>query len=240
VPEASLELHALGHAGTAAALASGMSRLARAEWEQALLVAVDSLFDPVLLSQLHETRRLKTAVQPVGLMPGEAGICVLLERAPGARRRGVVGQARLAAAVSGREALPLGAETPNTGQGLSTCILQALEQGATEAPFRGDLFSDLNGEEWRAREWGGACVRLGARLGTNRLHLPCKSLGDTGAASGALGVCMATFTLARGHGVCGHALVLSSSAEGPVGCVQLQGLGDDSQTASPPRMELPT
>ena len=222
IPEANLRLFPSGHVGTALALKSGLQQLGAGGLEQLLVVAVDSLFDPLLLNQLADAGRLKHGEQPTGLMPGEAGVCLLVEQEAGARRREVAAEARLSA-VATRQDLP--AFMPgraNTGEALAVCVRDLLEQGLAGGGFEGDVYSDLNGEEWRAREWGGALVRLEQRLGRSLLHLPCGSVGDVGAASGALGVCLASHAMASRQGLRGRALVLSSDVEGAVGGIYLQ------------------
>lgn len=64
------------------------------------------------------------------------------------------------------------------GRGLAACIQEVLS--SLPSLFEGDIYAGLNGEQWRAHEWG--CVRdhLGARLGAPRLHLPGTYVGDVG------------------------------------------------------------
>ncbi|MFY2561079.1 hypothetical protein ACN469_25985 [Corallococcus terminator] len=222
IPLEQLHLFASGHVGTAEALSRGLRGLAAGEVEQWLVVAVDSLLDPLLLGQLLEARRLKHDDQPTGLMPGEAGVCLLVERESGARGRGVAAPSLIAAVATNQVAAP-DAHARDTGQALATCIRQVVEPlVSSEGPFEGELYSDLTGEEWRAREWGGALVRLGNRLDTSRLRLPCNSVGDVGAASGALGMCLVAESFAARQSWKGRALVLSSSIQGGVGAIHLQ------------------
>ena len=77
------------------------------------------------------------------------------------------------------------------------------------------------GEEWRARELTGARIKLGARFDPARFVMAASSLGETGAASGAIGVCLAARSFARSYDSNGHALVISSSEHGHVGAIRL-------------------
>ncbi|NTX02420.1 hypothetical protein [Myxococcus sp. CA040A] len=90
----------------------------------------------------------------------------------------------------------------------------------------GDLISDLNGETWRAQAWGFVQVRLHDRLGERtRLLIPCTSLGDVGAASGAVGVCMATRAFARKYASGEHTVIVSSAEHGEVGAIRVTAPG---------------
>lgn len=215
-----VELIPAGHAGTAVGLQHGLQWMASRGLERVLLVAVDSYLDELLLQQLASHRRLKSDEHPVGLMPGEAGVCLLVETEVSARRRGLEPVVLIDKVATGREPDPFGSGRQNMGRGLARCIQEVL--AAAPSPFEGDLYSDLNGEQWRAHEWGCVRVHLSAQLGAHRLHVPGTSVGEVGAASGALGVCLAAHDLARGHARQGHALVLSSSEHGEVGCISLR------------------
>ncbi|AKQ67237.1 hypothetical protein A176_004149 [Myxococcus hansupus] len=189
--------------------------------QRVLIVAADSLLAPGVLEQLGAQRRLKFEGQPVGLTPGEAGVCLLLELESSARKRNAPPQARLAGVATAQEENHRESGSTTTGTGLAKCIHQVLDLLPEPASFGGDIYADLNGEEWRAREWGYASVRIEQRMKAPEVHVPCAHVGDTGAASGALGICMALHALARGHARAGHALVLSSSERGQVGSVCL-------------------
>ncbi|WP_434388723.1 hypothetical protein [Melittangium boletus] len=220
IPEANLRLFPSGHVGTSRALKTGLQQLEARDLEQLLVVAVDSLFDPLVLNPLADVGRLKHGDQPTGLMPGEAGVCLLVEREAGARRREVAAESLITAVATRQEVPAFCPGQPNTGEALAACIRDVLEQGLAGGIFQGDVYSDLNGEEWRAREWGGARVRLEQRLSRFHLHLPCNSVGDVGAASGALGVCLASHAMVDRQGA--RALVISSAVEGAVGGILLQ------------------
>lgn len=213
-----------GHAGMAEAVTEGLRQLARGDVQRLLIIAVDSYLEPAVLKQLAAANRLKTGERPIGLMPGEAGLCLLLEQPSSAQKRSARVHAQVTAAATGTDPNALSTGRPNTGQELASCIAQVLTRSAPDAPFDCDVYSDLNGEPWRAREWGGAVVRLHPRLAVRKLHLPCSQVGDTGAASGALGVCMAAQGMER-PGPPLPALVISSSARGDVGCVCLHPVG---------------
>ncbi len=104
---------------------------------------------------------------------------------------------------------------------LAECMREVLERISPSAAFEGAVYLDLNGEQWRAQEWGMAQIRLNPRLREPSVQLTAVTVGDTGAASGALGACLAIHDLTRNHNRSGQALVVSSSHWGNVGCFAL-------------------
>jgi 3-oxoacyl-[acyl-carrier-protein] synthase I len=220
VAPAHVEVLSLGHAGTAAAVRLAQQRIASG-MERVIVLAADSYLDPFTLDWLAARRRLKLEGNPCGLAPGEAAACFLVESEPIARRRGAAIQGSIAAAAVGQEPLHfLQDEGKSSGAALAATIGQALAQASPDAPFNGDVVVDLNGEIWRAAEWSQARARLAKRLGEGvRLVMPAASLGETGAAGGAVGVCLATRSFARDPGSRTQALVVSSAEQGHVGAV---------------------
>ncbi|MBZ4415083.1 hypothetical protein [Myxococcus sp. RHSTA-1-4] len=231
VPANLMQVVAVGHAGLMVALERGLRLLAERAVDRLLVVAVDSYLTPLPLTRLARERRLKTDMQPVGLMPGEAGVCFLLEREAEARRREAVPLVRVIAAATGQETSAEPGRRHFPGIALAECVREALERASVTLPFDGDFHVDLNGESWRSRLWGGALARLRPVLADARVHTVASSVGDTGSASAALGLCMASYGLAWGHARSRVALVVSASDEGAVGCMAVQGL--DAPVRSP-------
>ncbi|RKG84016.1 hypothetical protein D7V88_22900 [Corallococcus terminator] len=218
-------IHA-GHAGTAAAIHLAGQLLAARNVERLVIVAVDSYLDETSLEWLWAHRRLKSPDRPVGLMPGEAGACLLVESLSGARQRGASVLALLPAAGAGCEDRSFLSGQHSSGEALARLVEQVLPAGLAGSGAPGELVCDLNGEEWRARAWGHFLIRLHARQeGQWRVRLPCISVGDVGAASGALGICMVARSFARKYSAGSHALVLSSAEHGDVGAIHLQAPG---------------
>jgi 3-oxoacyl-[acyl-carrier-protein] synthase-1 len=219
------ECHAInqGHAGMAAALQYAQQRLPRSAVDRFLIVATDSYLDQLSLEWLQAHRRLKSPDIPVGLMPGEAAACILVEDSAAARRRNVAPQAFVSAVSVGQVHDQSVTRRPRVGQALANVIEDALAKllGPGKA-FRGDIVCDLNGEVWRASEWGNTRVRLGARLDEPvRLVIPGVSLGDTGAASGAVALCMVVRSFRRKYASSSRSLVVSSSEHGAIGAFVL-------------------
>lgn len=225
IPQRSVALLDIGPAGAAEAIKLAAQRITQRELDRVLLVAADSCLDTITLEWLLDRGWLKSPQNPVGLVPGEAAACVMLESRSAAQRRGAPIMAAVHAAVTDREEAHVLAGKSSAGAGLARAIHQAALHGSAPARFEGDVILDLDGVPWRAAEWGYAQVRCADVLGPYvRLVLPCGSLGHVGAASGVLGLLIAARSLERGYASRARSLVLSSSGWGHVGAV-LVGAG---------------
>jgi 3-oxoacyl-[acyl-carrier-protein] synthase-1 len=216
-----IELIHFGRAAVAAAAQLALTRLRNEGAERILVLGVDSLLEPLLLQSLASDDRLKTSENPTGLSPGEGAACFLLETPESAQRRGASVIAKAVNVVTDRDVDPEDDSPPGAGRALARCLRQVLDRLSPSEPFSGDLVLDLNGEAWRAIEWGSAQVQLHGRLGAAREHLPCSSLGDTGVAHAAIGACFAIHLLQRGVAQSGWSLVVSSSEHGEAGVIAL-------------------
>lgn len=205
-----------GHAGAAMALALAETKISARAVDRMVIVAADSYLDELSLEGLAEADRLKTDLRPDGLMPGEAGACVIVESLASAERRRIKPLAQVVAAATDAEASPVGGDKPRSGAALSRALRAVIT--AAGPVFAGDLVIDLNGEPWRASEWAIARVRLSHLLDDEiRLVMPCSSLGDTGAASGIIGLAVAARSFERGYATGVYTLVVSSSEGGDAG-----------------------
>ena len=211
-----------GQAGAVLGLESVLGK-ARTDIDRVLVLAADSRIDPLLLQKLGMEGRLKTDEDPTGLMPGEAGAAFLLDCTPGGRTKEPRSDAALLAVGSASEPAEQSDRPPCSGRGVASCVGKVLDTHPSGDRFEGDMVLDLNGEDWRARDWGSALVRLGHRIGAVRAFLPATSLGDTGAASGVLGVCLAVHLLRRGVAR-RDLLVVSRNEAGATGCLAIRTL----------------
>ncbi|MCY1032246.1 hypothetical protein OV207_12320 [Corallococcus sp. BB11-1] len=208
-----------GHVGVTAAMELASRLLEGGQSRRCLIVAVDSYLEPDTLDWLVRHNRLKCGDNPVGLMPGEAGAALLLETAHGAaERRGHVDAWVQGIAVADTSR-PRDAEGARRDGILLADLLSSILP--TTAPFQGDLIVDLNGEEWRAREFGGALARLGRTMSEARVVLPALCLGEVGAASGGVGVCVAARAFARGPAKAHERIVLSVAESGRLAVIRL-------------------
>jgi len=203
----------LGHAGVPHALEQACQELAAGRLERCILGGVDSLLDSQTVQALHQRRRLKSQDAPDGLQPGEAAAFFVLEPLKSALQRRaqvhglVTGVAFLSDESREEQSVP--------GAALGHCVTSLLS-----SPSMGErawFISDLNGEPSRSMEWGNLLVRLTAShpgLRQAPLWHPASSLGDTGTASAAIGLCAVVRAFTRKYAPAEVALVLSSS-DGP-------------------------
>lgn len=199
------------------ALLDGLARAAAAVREglvdRVIVASVGSLSEPDALHALARAGQLKSALLPDGLVPGEAGAAVLVERASDAAARRAPALARLVTTGYGREAHPRGSAQPSRADGLSQA-LREVSAGADPLDI-GLVVADLNGERHRAREWAAAEPRaLPFRAGTRELWHPADAMGDAGVGAGGVLVCLATVALSRRTTEAQAALVVAADDAG--------------------------
>jgi len=203
-----------GHTGVAEVLRAATVDLYNGQVEMAVIGGVDSLLDKDTLWWLKSRGRLKTPDVPAGLQPGEAGAFILIETSQSARARGarVFGNVQDVRLGDERKTL-LEAEVP-IGAGL----VEVLASSAKSAGWTDEqtvwIISDQNGEPYRAIEWGNVVVRLVAKYKAFEepvLWCPAVSFGDTGAASGAVSLCVATSAFDCGYMPARTVAIVSSS-----------------------------
>jgi 3-oxoacyl-[acyl-carrier-protein] synthase I len=199
-----------GHAAGAVAIAAAARDLQAGEIDTGIVLAVDSLLDDDTLTWLDLTGRLKCDAAPAGLCPGEAAVALAL-------RRGAESAAdapRLQALAMGEEPLALANGQLCTGQALAETLSMALGEEPLPSAW---LFSDHNGEHYRAHELGSAVARLRALhegFAAPELMFPALAFGDTGAASAPLAAAMARHAWQRGCAPGRTALLAACSDDG--------------------------
>ncbi|ATB51509.1 beta-ketoacyl synthase N-terminal-like domain-containing protein [Corallococcus macrosporus] len=221
IPEHRQHVVFRGHAAALWALREASTAIEQGHVERALVLGVDSLLESDTLALLAATRRLKLTIKPRGLVPGEAAAAILLEPLRDARRREAVIRCTVEATETGREQATRASGARSAGTALSEVIARVLPQ---ERPLRA-IYGDLNGEDSRADEWAHTLVRLSEEhdLSAAAQHWPAVSLGDTGAASGAVALAAGAHALWRRHVSGGDILVWSSADSGEVAAAILRG-----------------
>jgi 3-oxoacyl-[acyl-carrier-protein] synthase I len=210
-------LVAVGPGGLACAVNTAAAWLDRRAVDRVLLIAVDSLLDAWSLTWLASGRRLKDDQNPAAVTPGEAAIAIMLE---GVNSRSVP-LATVTASIFREDDQPF----QNTARRQGRTAFVALDQALSLAGPRleGDLYVNLNGEEWRAAELGSALALLPvAARGTYRLTIPASSVGDVGTAAGALHVVCALRSFARGYATAAKAWLLTTSDYGDTSVLCLE------------------
>jgi 3-oxoacyl-[acyl-carrier-protein] synthase I len=149
---------------------------------------VDSYFDPDILEQLDEHRRLHGLETENGFVPGEGAAFVLLGRSS------VVGGlhrfARVLGAVTVAEPRPwspTGEGEPCLALGMTSAIERVVALAGTPERGIGWLLTDVANERHRVDEWVYASLRNDVAFEREAVHeQPLLETGDVGAASAAM------------------------------------------------------
>jgi 3-oxoacyl-[acyl-carrier-protein] synthase-1 len=211
---------AQGGAGSLAILADAAAAIRRGSIGRAIVVGVDSFIDRDRLALLDRDLRIKGARTGAGLIPGEAATAVLLESAARAAQRRARVLATLGEVGEGTEPQILAGERESGGRGLTQALRAALAGGASHAPRW--VLCNLNGEAYRAQEWGTVSVRLARELGAGlRLWHPADCIGEVGAAIGGILIAQAIGGFARGYAPAPEALLWAGSDGGARAAVRV-------------------
>jgi 3-oxoacyl-[acyl-carrier-protein] synthase I len=203
-----------GHAAGAALLAAGVAEIQRGACEACLVGGVDSYFHPDTMEWLDANRQLAGAVSRSGLVPGEgAGFCLLMHDRAAERLR-LATRARIRSTATGHETKLIRTTDVCLGEGLTETVRTAV--GALQLPSERieGVFCDMNGDRYRAEEWGFVALRLSQYFDDPMAYVsPADCWGDVGAASVPLFVMLACEAAARGHAA-GPRLLTWASSEG--------------------------
>ena len=206
-----------GHTGFARALEQACIDLQSGHVDVALVGGADSLIDEDLLAWMEETGRLKTPDEPAGVQPGEAAAFVVLESEAHAQARQARAHIVLRGLAFGQETNLQGAEDPPTGKALASALHSVI--GGIRFKHQLPLWclSDHTGEPYRAMDWGSAEVHIADAHKANivgGMTYAAVFFGDTGAASGAVALCMAASAFERHYAPAPLAALVSSADSG--------------------------
>jgi 3-oxoacyl-[acyl-carrier-protein] synthase-1 len=176
------------------ALEAASARLMRGAADACLVAGVDSYLEPETLEwlescdQLHSAGRFNNAW---GLVPGEGAAALLLMRKSVARQCGLDPLAEVLGTAATVEPHRIKTDSVCLGEGLTAAFRTAL---AALPPGRkvSDVYCDLNGEPYRADEYGFACLRTREYFeAASDMVAPADCWGDVAAAGGVLHLMLA-------------------------------------------------
>ncbi|WNG13778.1 hypothetical protein [Cystobacter fuscus] len=224
-----------GETGIIDAIRDAAERLRSGLVDRCIIGGLDSLVEPQVAWTLERLGLLKGPERPAGVLPGEAAAFAVLELPTAASRRGARIEALIEAPRAAAEPFHRLSRQPAMGVALSQCIsdtVEALPDGGREI---GLVIGALNGDVYRAHDWGTALVRLRERnLGELRQWYPAQSFGEIGAATALVGLCMAIRGFARGYAKTRGVLVWSAGDDGSRGAFYVRA--PDKQSSEERRM----
>jgi 3-oxoacyl-[acyl-carrier-protein] synthase-1 len=203
-----------GHSAGLMAVESACRVIRGGETEFCLVGGVDSYMDPDTLEWLEDCEQLHNLDNAWGFIPGEAaGFCLLCSDTA-ARRYELNVLGRLLGVAVAREENCIKTETVCIGQGLTMATHDVLQSLTSVETLIDDTICDLNGEAYRADEFGFMLARTSERfVDASDFKAPADCWGDVGAASGPLFVLLASAAAMKGYAN-GPLTLLWTSSEG--------------------------
>lgn len=178
-----------GHSACFEALRRARELLRDGTVPACLVCGVDSYVNARSLEWLDRQSRLKTLANSDGVIPGEAAACVLVVRSEREPREGCV--ARIAGLGFGKEESSIMTEEPLLGHGLASAGRAALAEAGRTMRDMAFRVSDVGGESYGFREQAlFLCRLLSEPRECTPLWHAAESIGETGAAAGAVGLVM--------------------------------------------------
>jgi len=207
-----------GHSAGLMALEAGWKKLKRGMAEFCLIGGVDSYLEPATLEWLEACDQLHSAGDmnnAWGFVPGEAaGFCVLATR-NAVSKCNVRPLSGIITVATAQEYNLIKTDTVCLGRGLTHVFEQALQALPASSPKIDDIICDMNGEPYRAEEFGFASIRVSEFFtDVSDFIAPADCWGDVGAASGPLFINLASTAWRKGYANGPYALLWTSSESG--------------------------
>lgn len=217
----------VGHAAAHLALDAAAKACASGAIDACLIGGVNSYLAPETLEwveacdQLHGGGPLNNAW---GFIPGEAAGAILVATPGFAQRKGLEALGEVAGVGLGVETKRIKTDAVCVGEGLTQAFRAAL-QALAPGELIHNVFCDLNGERYRADEYGFAALRTkeSFRSATDFVA-PADCWGDIGAAGGLLHIALAAISHRKRYGKGPLSIVWASSESGERGAAVIRGL----------------
>lgn len=204
-----------GQPSVGVALEAAALNFCRGNGSVALIASVDAPVDLDRVASLHARGRLKGPSVPAGAAPGELGACLLAVSVEQAESQQLPTIGEILQPQSLDSGPSFDSDAPPDGRTLASLVDAVIRW----LPFEQSAWciTDMNGEPYRARDWGTAIVHLNQSfpwLDTTNVWLPAMHFGESGAASGLAATALAVRSFARRYAPATSALVVSA-ADGP-------------------------
>lgn len=208
-----------GHAGFFSLVSRACQLVEEGSIRRCIVGGADTYCCVERLGMLDEATRIKSGRNQDGFIPGEAALFCSLARPEASAGCPLIGKVS-----EGSEPQTIEGELNSTGRGLT----ESLRPLVGSEPW-GRVFCDLNGERYRAAEWGSVYVRMSEHF-AEKLTLihPADCLGDVGAASGGLLLSCAVEGLRLGYVREPEVLLWTSSDDGRRSALTLRPSSGDT------------
>jgi len=206
-----------GHAAGLLAVEAAARRLQQGGLGACVVAGVDSYIEPEALEWLESCEQLHGA-GPLnnawGFIPGEAAGALLLMRSDTMQQLGLEPLAQVLGIGSALEEKCIKTRTVCIGEGLTQAFRTALASLPADAQVT-DVYCDMNGEPYRADEYGFACLRTKDGLAApSEFVAPADCWGDVGAASGPLYLALSAIAGIKSYARGNLSLAWASSENG--------------------------
>jgi 3-oxoacyl-[acyl-carrier-protein] synthase-1 len=215
----------VGHAAGLLGLHAARVKLSEGAFEACLVAGVESYLSPETLEwlerheQLHGAGALNNAW---GFIPGEAAGAVLVVTSAVAERLQIEPLAGVLSVGRGLEPNRIKTSTVCIGEGLTTAFRGGL-LGLPRGERVTDVVCDMNGEPYRADEFGFAAVRTSESfVSVSNVLAPADCWGDVGAAGGPLHLMLASVAAVKSYADGRYPFVWASSESGERVAVALE------------------
>ena len=198
-----------GHAGGLLALKHAADQLRRDDSRMVLVAGVDSHMLPQHLEAIESDGQLHSINNSWGFTPGEGAGVILLAGQRLTEESRLSPLAAVRNVQTAHEPNLLGTKTVCIGEGLTESFADLI--APPEKIY--DTWCDLNGQTYRAEEYGFSICRVGQQFEDASVFVaPAECWGDVGAASPLLGIALAAAAWKGGYSRGPNSVVWSSSA----------------------------
>jgi 3-oxoacyl-[acyl-carrier-protein] synthase-1 len=206
-----------GHAAALLGLHASVRKMADGAFEACIVAGVESYLAPKTLEWLEENDQLHGA-GPLnnawGFIPGEGAGAVLLVTERVLTRLQVEPLGRVLSVGRAFEQNRIKTQTICVGEGLTAAFREGLSGLPIGAKVT-DVYCDMNGEPYRADEFGFACLRTKESFeSASDFVTPAECWGDVSAASAPLGVMLSAMASKKSYASGPYAFLWASSETG--------------------------
>ena len=200
------------------AITAGSDRIRSGAVDFCLVGGVDSYLDVATLEWLEGCQQIHSAGarnNAWGFIPGEAAGFCLLASAKGAAACGLDRTVTIRAVEMAVEPSLIKTDAICLGWGLTAAFEQAFQSLDGGADMVDEIYCDMNGEPYRAEEYGFASLRTAERfVDAGAFIAPADCWGDVGAASGPLYLNLAGIAHRKRYSEAERTLIWASSEGG--------------------------